>query len=148
TECDFEHYKNLMPPCFEADAGASHMIPASPAAVCPTPATVNDPGRDPRYISLAECIAMALERGNVGLSAFPEVGTGFARVLPNDNLVSGGRRGGLNEGAVDAIRVLALDPALASSAVEYALSKFDAIWSTSLTWNNTDRPVGTALDAF
>ena len=30
--------------------------------------------------------------------------------------------------------------------IELSLSKFDAIWSTSLTWNTTDRPIATAQD--
>ena len=36
----------------------------------------------------------------------------------------------------------------AGAAVDTSLSKFDAVWSTSLNWNTTDRPVGTALDRF
>jgi outer membrane protein TolC len=148
TECDFEHYKNLMPPCLEADAGASHMIPASPAAVCGAPATVLDPDRPPRYISLAECIAMSLERGTIGianLNISPGTQFGQAAGFGVDQLVQFVGNGLTTS---DALRVLALEPARAGAAIEGALSQFDAYWTTSMTWNNTDRPVGTALDAF
>ena len=51
-------------------------------------------------------------------------------------------------GSNDAIRVLRLDPAIVGAGIESALSKFDAVWSSSATWNTTDRPVGTSLDTF
>jgi outer membrane protein TolC len=106
------------------------------------PADVFDPERPPRYLSLSEAIALALENGTVG--------QGFGTGLTNDiiatptalNRASVGRNGS------DSIRVLALEPAASASNIEAALSKFDAHWITSMTWNTTDRPVGTALDQF
>ncbi len=51
-------------------------------------------------------------------------------------------------GSNDAIRVLRLDPAIVGAGIESALSKFDAVWSSSATWNTSDRPVGTSTDTF
>ena len=45
-----------------------------------------------------------------------------------------------NRGASDSIRVFALDPAIAAAEVERALSKFDARWINSITWNKVDNP--------
>src|SRR5262249_36667666 len=42
----------------------------------------------------------------------------------------------------DSIRVLALDPAIAAAAIESSLSRFDARWLTSMTWNLNDEPTG------
>jgi outer membrane protein TolC len=99
---------------------------------------VINPERPPRYLSLAEAFAIALEQGTTGLGLQGQ---------PNDNLPTfqGPQQGPLDR---DSIRVLALEPAVAQSNIEAALSKFDARWVTSMNWNNTDRPVGTALDAF
>ena len=42
------------------------------------------------------------------------------------------------------LRVLLYDPAMAGAAVDYALSRFDAIWQTSMNWETLDEPVGVA----
>ena len=42
------------------------IVPSSLERIGPGPATVFDPARPPRYLSLKECIAIALEQGNVG----------------------------------------------------------------------------------
>jgi outer membrane protein TolC len=97
--------------------------------------TVSDPERTIRYISLAESLAIALERGRIGTQGG----------IPNDNLVSFAGRG---DSSSDAIRVLSLDPAIVGADIEASLAKFDARFNSSLTWNTTDRPVGTALDQF
>src|SRR5262249_5466599 len=64
TECDYEHYRHLgLTPQLEKDP----MVTIQPAtSTVPAPATVLDPERKPRYLSLAEAIAMALEQGRVG----------------------------------------------------------------------------------
>jgi len=137
TECDLDHYRQL---------GLSQQIENTPGTdVAPEnanvgkPTTVLDPDRPCRFVTLQECIAMALEHGNVGSQSalFPGIA--------NDGLVA---FGGRLIGGDDAIRVLALDPAILATDIEASLSKFDARWQTSMTWNNTDRPVGTALDTF
>jgi outer membrane protein TolC len=111
------------------------------SAFWPTPADVDSPERPQRFMSLAEAISIALEQGNVGdpglsganndLTLIPTAPTGIAGV-------------GVNQ----SIRAFALDPAIAASLMEQALSKFDAVWTSSMTWNTTDRPVGTPLDTF
>ncbi len=135
TEGGFDHAQRLLA------AGLENMPLASQAAATsilqtPTPNTVLDPDRPPRYLSLAEAISKALEKGTRGSFALNGQG--------DDTLV---RATGGNL-STDQIRVLALDPAIAETAVEASLSKFDAVFQSSMSWNVTDRPIGTALDAF
>ncbi len=103
------------------------------------PPTLNDLDRQIRYISLAECIAIALEQGRVGQ---------FNILFPgeiNDNLVQFTGRGVTGS---DAIRVFALEPARAGAEIEASLSKFDAVFTTGLNWQTTDQPIGTPLQTF
>jgi outer membrane protein TolC len=51
---------------------------------------------------------------------------------------------GPNAISTDAIRVLALDPAITATSIETALSKFDARWVSSMNWNTTESPIGTS----
>src|SRR4029078_748957 len=87
TEADFLQSQtgvSLSPPGLEYDPHASIM--PGPAN-SPAPMTVNDLNRQVRYISLPECIAIALEQGNIGSqsSVFPGI--------INDTLVAfNGRR--------------------------------------------------------
>jgi outer membrane protein TolC len=92
-----------------------------------------------RYLSLAEAIAICLEQGTVGQPSllFPGIG------LDNEVVFTGRGTSGS-----DSIRVLALDPATIGATIESAISKFDAIWSTSMIWNTTDQPIGTSLQTF
>src|SRR5438477_7810806 len=63
-ECDYDHYHDIgLPKDVECDSSkwiqpVTHNVPAPP--------TVLDPDRPPRYLSLAEAIAMALEQGRIG----------------------------------------------------------------------------------
>jgi outer membrane protein TolC len=108
------------------------------------PPTLENLDRKVRFISLAECIALALEQGRVGQPSLLFPGTAL------DNLVSFNGPGGPSAtlgagvGGSDAIRVLALDPAFRGTQIELALSKFDAVFFTSLTWgtNNTEAGPG------
>ena len=94
----------------------------------PPPSTVLDPDRKTRYISLAEVIAIALEQGRVGdqdplettLTSLINVG------IP---------------ASTDTIRVLALDPAISYPDIEASLARFDAQWTTSISWTSTDEPL-------
>lgn len=138
-ECQLEKFQGLPP--------ANDCIPANcqyPArtANSEAPPTVLDPGRDPRYITLLECISMALENGSVGRQSLVTGAGGdpyFDQGLNfNRGFVSGST----------AIRVLALDPAILATDIEASLAKFDARWRTSVTWDNTDQPVGTPLETF
>ncbi|HEY1858877.1 MAG TPA: TolC family protein [Gemmataceae bacterium] len=103
-------------------------------AIIPPVSTISYPERNVRYLTLAEAFATALERGTIG-----------AQGAPNDGLVS---FAGTAVAGSDAIRVLALDPAIIGANMEISESKFDAHFVSSMNWNTTDRPVGTALDQF
>jgi outer membrane protein TolC len=144
-ECDWEHYQQLgLPVRAECDPNFS-IEPAS--ALIPPPSTVDDPDREPRYLTLAEAIAMALENGTVGaqsvINTLSSQG-GVGAFLTNDTLVS---FTGASVAGSDSIRAFALDPAIVGSNIEASLSKFDAIWQTSMTWNNQDEPVPSSTGA-
>jgi outer membrane protein TolC len=135
TECDLNHYRNIMPAGLENDPTAT-IQPSIPGIAAPP--TVLDPEREPRHLSLGEAIAMALENGTIGSPALN--GT------TNTSLAS------LNGRSVFApettIRVFALDPAIAGADIEASLAKFDAQWVNTMTWTTTDRPVQSAFDVF
>ncbi|HKB35871.1 MAG TPA: TolC family protein [Gemmataceae bacterium] len=141
-ECDEKHYRdNLAGRFLEFDPEASQKPASVVHNFSGSPPTVLDPDRPKRYLSLAEAISIALEQGTRGQG----IGTGVA----DDTLVRfqgfGGPGGPLFS---DSIRVLALNPAISALGIDSALSKFDAFFTSSLIWNTTDRPIGTALDAF
>jgi outer membrane protein TolC len=124
NECDYSHYRELgLPEKLEYDPSATFK-PMSTAVM--RPATVDDPERPPRFLTLAEAIAIALERGNIGDQGADTTLTGIVR--PGQQALS------------DSIRVLSLDPAIAATDIEGSLAKFDAQWNTSMTWNYTDQP--------
>jgi outer membrane protein TolC len=113
------------------------------------PPVTSDPEREIRYISLAECISIALEQGSTGSQFGGQIPIlDITGGLPAVLFESLGSFSGTFNASPDAIRVLRLDPATAGAAIESALSRFDAVWSNSATWNTTDRPVGTSLDTF
>ena len=130
-------------------AGAADLPPAGdippPGAtvpIGPSPATVKHLDREPRYLSLTEAIALALENGNVGTAAVSNPGlatedlTSFAGAITNiGNAGVGGIASSNN------IRVLALQPAIAGTGIDAALGRFDAIWFNSLNYTGTDEPV-------
>lgn len=108
-------------------------------AITPKPMTVDDPDRPIKYVSLAECMAIALEQGNIGSTSalFPGIA--------NDNLVAS------NGNAVvgsDSIRVLSLDPAIFGANIESSLARFDARWISSMSWQKTDVAVSNILGNF
>jgi outer membrane protein TolC len=135
----------------DVDFAQGHMLPArvatdpkaayepEPGTLEKAPSNVSKPERNVRFITLGECIATALEGGTIGSTNPSSPG------IPNDTLVT---FGGTFVSGSDAIRVLALDPAIIGAGIESALSKFDTRFDSSLNWNTTDRPVGTALDRF
>lgn len=139
SEADSQaHYSRDLgtPPRLESDPHASIIPDYRPTGA---PTTVNDPDRPIRYMSLAEAIAIALEQGNIGSQSalFPGI--------VNDNLL---QFNGRFVGTSDAIRVLALDPAIAGSDIEGSLSKFDARFITSMSWSKQDQATGNVLQSF
>ncbi|MCC6421762.1 MAG: TolC family protein [Gemmataceae bacterium] len=134
-EADYEefHSRLQLPPDLETDPAAGTQ-PVAPLAG--SPATVNDPEREPRFISLQECIAIALQNGHTGLQSLRSPG------LANDDLVgsipsSGGFFGFFGS---DSIRVLSLQPAIDASNIDYQLARFDTQWTSGLSWTTTDEP--------
>lgn len=95
------------------------------------PATVIDPERTPRFMTLMEAIAIALESGTVGAQSIRSPG------LPTDDLVN---FTGVGVVGSDAIRVFALQPAIEGANIDAALGRFDAQWITSMSWNAQDNP--------
>ena len=128
--------KTGLPAEAEYDAGLSY---APPRMTTPEPATVLDPDRPIRYISLQEAISIALEQGNIGFQSAVSNGQNI------DTLVSFTGRGVAGD---DSIKVLSLDPAIAAADIEAALSKFDARWISSLTWNKRDDAIINVLQNF
>jgi outer membrane protein TolC len=127
-EADLDHYRKMSVPNLETDPNAAA---AQIAGHLPSPATVNDPDRKPRPITLAEAVAIGLENGNVGNQLVAQPG------FLTDNLVN---YNGRDVAGSDYIRVLRLDPAIAGSDIESSLSKFDALYTSSMNWNTSDLP--------
>lgn len=102
-------------------------------------ATVLDPNRPARMVTLQECIAIALEQGNVGSQSPLNFGFKTESIEVQQGRTVGGS---------DAIRVFSLDPSLASVALERSLSKFDARWVSSMSWQKVDSPVAAQFLSF
>lgn len=131
TEADYEHYRRLMPANLENDPTAAE---PQVEAVAP-PHTVLDPEkREPYYLSLAEAIAIALERGTTGVTSVAQPGQ-----VSND-LLDFQRVAGV-ESASDSNRVLALRPAIEGAGLEANLARFDPKWVTNIGWRVTDQQV-------
>lgn len=129
-ECDWKevYVAEKISPKLEEDPTEA-LIPV-PGDETPPP-TVADPERPPRFLSLQEAFALALENGTVGQQSLRAAG------LVSEDLFSIAGRGAVGS---DAVRVLALQPAITAAGVEAALSRFDPIWSTRLAWTETDQP--------
>jgi hypothetical protein len=128
-EADLDHYRRMSVPNLETDPNPT---PPRLSAHMPSPATINDPDRKPRPMTLAEAIAIGLQQGNVGSQAVASPG------LVSDNLV---QYTGRDINGSDNIRVLRLDPAIAGSDIESSLSKFDALYTSAMNWNTNDQPL-------
>src|SRR5262249_23748942 len=93
----------------------------------------DDTKRPVRFISLREAIAIALENGTVGAQTPNTPG------FQSDSL---GGFAGTTVVSTDAIRVLAIDPALATNNIELSLAKFDTQGTMSTMWNRNVTPLG------
>jgi outer membrane protein TolC len=94
-----------------------------------TPADVNHADRPPRYLSLEEAFALALENGYTN-SRQPGTGT------VDDNLAS--YSGASLNNQSDYVRVIAYNPAITYTALEESLARFDTMWVTSMNWSTVD----------
>src|SRR5262245_27247462 len=130
TEYENFHKLNALPRNLEGDP---HVVDAPPVENPEPPATVNHLDLKPRYISLQECIALALQQGFIGSQSvrFPGV--------TEDLVIFGGPITGVV--GSDAIRVLSLNNAIIGANIDRELARFDAQWTTSMTWTNTDELV-------
>jgi outer membrane protein TolC len=136
TEADYHATREnpyVLPANLESDP---HQAIIPTPGHTPAPTTVIDLNRPARYMSLAEAIAISLEQGNIGSQSplFPGIA--------NDGLVA--FNGRLVAGS-DAVRVLALDPAIIAADIESSLARFDARWISSASWNKADNAVANAL---
>ncbi|MFM8274358.1 MAG: hypothetical protein ACKODX_18780, partial [Gemmata sp.] len=116
------------------------IVPPQVDRLSGTATTVIDFARPPRHMTLRECVALALEQGNVGTQN-PN-NPGFKSEQPQ---IFGGRAAGNGS---DAIRAFAIEPAVASAEIERSLSKFDARWITSMQWQKIDQPVAAQFLSF
>lgn len=136
TECDANNYLKYMPAGMECMSEGPG-IPAAKAALTAAPTTVNNPERPPHFVTLAECIAVALEQGNIGDTGLQGNANEIGAILTSNG-----------SPIAQNVRALAIDPAISGLDIDRALSKFDAVWTSSMQWTTTDRPVGTPLDTF
>lgn len=99
------------------------------SAATPAPPTVLQPERKPKHLTLQYAMALALENGMPSGRAFEgKADTNLAGFNGPGSLIP----------QTDRIRVLALNPAISSAAIEASLARFDAVWVTSMNWTNTD----------
>jgi outer membrane protein TolC len=119
------------------------------------PPTVLDANREPRFMTLQEAMAIALERGSRGnassfvfqnfqLSGGSTLNSAF-NASYNDDLVRFAGRGVQGD---DSIRAFALDPAIVAADVEGALAKFDARFTGSMSWQKRDQAVANVFNNF
>ncbi len=101
--------------------------------------TVDDFVRPPRNITLRECVAVAIEQGNVGTAGGGRFG------FKSDQLPLFSGRAATNS---DSVRAFAVDPAVAGAEIERSLSKFDARWVTTMQWQKIDQPVAAQFVSF
>jgi outer membrane protein TolC len=112
-------------------------------------ATVLDPDRPARMMTLQECIAIALEQGATGSpnsSAFNLNLNGAGGFFKTDALPS--FSGGQFLSSTDAIRVFSFDPATVATDLERSLSKFDVRWLTTMQWQKIDQPTAVQFVSF
>jgi outer membrane protein TolC len=126
---DYYALAHSLPRNVETDPTIGTVKPVS--GFVPAPPDVNFADRPPRHLALQEAIAIALENGTVSANS----GQNGAGIV-NDFMI--GFTGGNLTSQSDRLRILALNPATASAAIEQSLARFDAQWVTSMTWNNTD----------
>src|SRR5262249_43307789 len=134
---DFKDAHGSMIPA-DLDCNAE-IVAVPPKGTVPPPTTVDDTKRPIRYISLREAIAIALENGTVG---------GQTANTPGFQSDSLGGFAGTAAASTDAIRVLAIDPAIATNNIELSLAKFDTQWTMSTMWNRIVNPLGVTPTTF
>ena len=151
TEDDADKIVKTMalPPGIEEKPDYSNLHPDVTDRINKRPSTVIDPDRPMYNLSLTEALALMLENGTVSGAG---VGGPSVAVSPSQDEpisiagLTAGNLGAPGAQTSDSIRVLALEPAVQQTNIESSLSRFDARWLNSLSWNTTDRPIATAQD--
>jgi outer membrane protein TolC len=129
----FTQANELLPPVQienDYDLGTTPLINATKS-----PPTLADPDRPPRFMTLHEAFAIALENGSIS-DAGGSVTGNVNDILPSfliQNSVLG-----FNNQSTDRVKALALNPAIAGANLEASLSRFDAQWVTAMNWSATD----------
>jgi outer membrane protein TolC len=137
-----EDYNNAHSALLPASVQSDYSIGSTPlTALTAAPPTVNNPDRPPRYLTLQEAIAIALENGTASTRTLqgangPGSGTFDINMFSTPPLT--GIQTGNLASFTDNIRVLSLNPALSGTDMEGALSKFDASWISTMNWTVTD----------
>lgn len=130
-EC-FDQASDLLPSMgLETDFNVGNEPVVNPSKM---PATLNDPDRPARFLTLREAFAIALENGSVGDAG------GFGsqiQGLVNDSLPAFATGQGFNA-QTDRVKALALNPAISGANLEASLARFDAQWVTAANWTQTD----------
>jgi outer membrane protein TolC len=99
-----------------------------------TPPTVDFPDRPPRFLSLQEAIAIALEEGTASSNSIGPSGVATGTI--DDTLLTNNR--GLPNNQTDKIRVLKYNPAIAYTTIESSLARFDPKFSSYILGNVQD----------
>ena len=113
------------------------IVPSDVKSIAP-PATVLDPNRTPVYLTLKQAIALAIEQGNSGGSS----------LNPGNSNLQLPQFTGRGSSGTDSIQAFKVDPAISAAEIERSLSKFDARWITSMSWNKNDSPTLTLQQSF
>jgi outer membrane protein TolC len=132
---DFDSATNQFTAMIEKDPGFAsqpvvHRVEAPPS--------VDLPDREPRYLSLSEAIAIALENGTPSSGL---IGPDGDNIGQSDQGLVALNRGNLGQfvNQTDRLKVLALNPALAYNSIEAQESRFDPKWITTANWTVTDQ---------
>jgi outer membrane protein TolC len=135
TQADYDEFQHTigLPPNLANDpsVGITPVIPS-----VPPPVTVDNPDRQPWYLTLNEAVAIALENGTTGVESVRVSQPGNLPI--NDDLVSFTGNG---VSGVDSIRVFAMQPAIQQASIEFQIGRFDPAFVTSMSWASTDLPV-------
>ncbi len=131
-EHDLAHYAKFTPPGLATDPKASH---PPPFVKTMKPVTVNDPERrKPHPMTLAQAIAIGLERGTIGSQTVNGLGRVSDDLLPLSQITGA-------ENTSSALRVQSFNPSIAAASIEAAQARFDAKWVSSMGWSVTDQQV-------
>ncbi len=109
--------RNILPPNWDRRPDLS-IVPDK--TEMPPPPDVNNPEREPHYLTLHEAIARALENGVIGSTSVRNLGVDTIDLTYTAN----GGSFGLPLGTLS-IRVFALEPAIAQANIEAQLARFD-----------------------